>query len=109
MQDLLAKKEALIKLKEALAELQLDNMKSPDPSPEHEAKETPEEESLEHETGMEAQDENIEGDDGIAVKKEETIISDDPRKLIKEEENKRSPFRSDKERLLANMYKGLRG
>jgi hypothetical protein len=58
-------------------------------SPEHEAEESPEQEALEHATGLEVQEKG----------KEEAEESDD-------DVESSSPFRSEKERLQSNMYRG---
>ena len=58
--------------------------KAPDPSPEHEAMETPEEEKTEHDTGMEIQDEpTAECDEGDEVKKNlRSFINGSPKKKV---------------------------
>ena len=71
--------------------------KAPDPSPEHEAEETPEMEAMEHLTGQEAQDEG-----GVEVE----IEGKEEGELPSEPTEEKSPFRSDMERAMANRYKG---
>jgi hypothetical protein len=51
-----AKKEGLMELIKKMYSM-MDKDSAPDPSPEHEALETPDEETSEHETGLEAMDE----------------------------------------------------
>ncbi len=61
-----AKKEGLMELIKKMYAMMDANGESPDPSPEHEAMESEEEEALEHLTGAEAQDE--EGPGGLMAK-----------------------------------------
>ena len=68
---------------------------APDASPEHEAKESSEMEAMEHISGQEMQDEEA-GEENAS---EENASEEG-------EEDEKSPFGSDKERMLRNMYKG---
>lgn len=110
MQDLDMKKEALQNLMKMFRNIIKDNfVKKPDGSPEHEAQESPEMENMEHKLGVEAQDESSE-EEGCELPHEEANedIQDPNEKIgdLNEEPKDRSPFRSDKERMLANLYKG---